>query len=301
MTEQQKQQVLSLQKEGYSVREIAAEMGLPKTAVGNVIKGIHDGGVGYVDTEGDRLSKAGNTVNAELGRLELELKHERAMKEIELREKEMGLQRKQLELQEIQTQNERDRLRSEEQRLESLADQENARRERREEKFVERYDDLLGELMQNCQDSTWTVAELDELARRADKLQTDVLRHCNRHDFDEDVLAIYHNLAEIGDLAEGLKNGRTSAKSKVDVNLTDKERESLKDRLSILSFADLVSDEEDNEDEDEDEEAERTPIRALEALSGTEEDTSEEESNDNGGLIKVIGGLALAGILLTRK
>ncbi len=301
MTENQKSKIHDLRREGYSVREIAAELSLPKSTVGFVVKDYDAENLAGDEPEDEQPAKRGGHTDAELGRLTAQLEHEREMRKHDLREQELDLERQQMKLKTVQAENERQRLeqvKKDSTNLDELAERDFARQFSREQKLFDHYEKLVAELMDNCQDTEWTVAELDEVADRADALREKIEAHCEKYDVDVDELAIYVNLSELKDYVEKLKKKQTSSESKVTVDLTDKEKNRLSVRWLLLGFDDEVTDDDETEEDDDDDEEDLAPIRTRKTLAGAD---AKDEKKGGGSLLPILGGLTLLGVVLSKK
>ncbi len=283
MSNEQQNQILELRNAGYSVREIAAELDLSKSAVGQIVKERSESSV---EPEPAR-DKAANT---ELGKLQMQLDHERQMRRFDVEESKAKLEQARLDLK-------AERMRQSTAEGESddmgeVEEEKTARQIIREERLLEGFQRLSGEFLANCRDSTWSVGELDELADRAESLRGKIEKHCQVYDLDADGLAIYVYLDELGSLADKLKAGEESPKRTVEVDLTETEAEKLKARWDVDDFDQEF--EQDQED-DEVEEEEQLPIRGKKALAGADQKSSSDNS------FPLLLGAVIGGVYLLSK
>ena len=263
MTNQQIMQATRFQEEGHSLREIAEKLGVSKSAVDRALK--------EETTLTDALNPTIATVtpmrrtdtpeSIELGKLDLELTHERKMTELKIRQDELALQRRQVELEAERIDNEKKMLQLREKHLEHDQKGEEERVGLQKEMLLTRFNRLVREVLNNCVESTWSEGEVDDFLERSKALRNRVSRFCDGQTIDEDELAIHHYLKSLIKLIEQTKENHTHFfGSDVEVDFDKKQIKAIKTWL-INDFEKVYQKpatkkgaDEDDEDDNDDEE-----------------------------------------------
>lgn len=177
MEEQLIDDVLDLRVQGYSIRDIAAELGIKKSQVERMLNEHRytltkmQGNVSD-EPDGNR-STVTDEQTAETIR-QLEEIHQQIVREkavLESRNKEM-------------------------ERLLALTPNkqqviEEFRRKTREEKLVARSNRLLNEVLENCDNCSWSDDEIDDFLERCENLKDRLKAFCDANDIDERKLLVY--------------------------------------------------------------------------------------------------------------
>lgn len=117
----------------------------------------------------------------------------------------------------------------------------------RQDKLVKRYNRLIQELLDNCDDLRWTGDEVDDFLQLAEAVRTSVQQYCDANAIDERRLLIYNGLSFIIDEVSEMQDDQTSgffASSSVDFDFSDEYQTKLKsymvDRFELESPRDLL-------------------------------------------------------------
>lgn len=117
----------------------------------------------------------------------------------------------------------------------------------RQDKLVRRYNRLIQELLDNCDDLRWTGDEVDDFLQLAEAVRTSVQQYCDANAIDERRLLIYNGLSFIIDEISEMQDDQTSgffASSSVDFDFGDEYQAKLKsymvDRFEQESPRDLM-------------------------------------------------------------
>ena len=219
MTASQITMARQLQDEGRSLQYIADKLDVPKSSLHRALRdddtmpiGDAPTDVKPTDTDAKPTEKrpAPASQNVELGKLDLQLSHERKMAELKIRQDELAIQRRQVELDAERAANEKELLAIRQQQFQREQDQEEEKVVAEKEMVVERHNKLVRELLKNCEDATWSETEVDEFIARIKKVQTKITKLCDRHIMDEEGLAIYHHSAALLKLIETTKEEESS-------------------------------------------------------------------------------------------
>jgi len=206
--------IRDLRNQGLSIRDIADETGLSKSAVDRALKDdtIPIGKSPGNDTTAEPTAKLtekrptpATSGNVELGKLDLELSHERFLAKIKIEQESMALQRRQLEIEAERIEHERKVLANREKTIEWQQQAEEDKLAQQKEMLMDRHNRLVRELLKNCQDSSWSEPETDEYIDRVKKTQKKVTRFCDEQAINEDGLAIHRNLSSLLKLVETTK------------------------------------------------------------------------------------------------
>jgi predicted transcriptional regulator len=175
MNQQTINDVLELRVQGYSIRDIAAELGIPKSRVEKCLNENRD--------ELDRLildvadepqptPELDSTMIESLKRLE-ELHADIVRERSEMAQKKAELEKMLSEMPNKQ------------QVIEEY------RKKSREAKLVNRTNRLINEVLDNCDDCSWSGDDIDDFQERAESLKDRVKSFCDANDIDETKLLIY--------------------------------------------------------------------------------------------------------------
>ena len=246
-----------MRQQGYSIRDIAAELGIPKSTVDNGLRNYQPSVAGLDDEEPTMIKRAatGSLATGEsLGLVEARLSHERKMTELSFRQEEIKLQRKGLELRELEAANERDMLVIKKSQLDLAASAENERIEGRKRQFVGKFNRLVKELLDNCgEDDTWSEEEVTDYLERAEALGEKILQFCDYHHFDDESLVIVINLDALVAYVENAKDEKSGMFTSDVCFDADKEQKREIESWIVSDF-DEEADEEDEDSDDEQEE-----------------------------------------------
>ena len=213
MNEQQLAQAYSLRQQGYSIRDIAAELDIPKSSVDTGLRNYQPSVSALDDTEPAALKRTviGSPATGEgLGLVEARLSHERKMTELSFRQEEIKLQRKGLELRELEAANEREMLAIKKSQLDMVASAEDERVEGRKRQFVGKFNRLLKELLDNCgEDDTWSEEEVTDYLERVEALGEKIRQFCDYHHLDDESLVVMTNLDALVTYVENAKDEKS--------------------------------------------------------------------------------------------
>ena len=229
------EQIIELREAGYSIREVASEVGVPKSTVERALKS-------------DMPAAVSNTTpvpfavnNPQVG------ESTNRTDQARLREREIDLREKEIEL-------EKARLESQTKTTDRLEEAKAGRLEARKQVLADKFNRLLREFIDNCQESTWETDEVEDFIERADTLLGKVTALCESVPMDEESLAIWNHLDILIGFMEELLEGQGKGifgKSAIELDLSDQEQNRFAE-FAILDFEDEYVEEEDRE-EDEDE------------------------------------------------
>lgn len=266
MTTDQLQTLQGLRKEGMSIRGIAEEMGITKSAVEKALK----------DSDGPEQPAERTLSGGEARTLE----HEREMKKmdnerkaLELKERELAIREKEVEAKARQTISPR-----------AADDRRDDKVEAKKSLLLTQYKRLTKEFFDNCQDSTWDTDEVDDYVSRLEDLQERIEKFCDAEAIDHEELAVWVNL---GTLVEGVTEqkeeqaGGFFSKAEVDFDLSDDVVAEMEEQYKVEDFEDehVELDEDDlDEEDDEDDEDEQDEDSDEE---GDEDDEEEAMPDDN--------------------
>jgi hypothetical protein len=196
ITASQTSQVLKLNQEGYSLRQIATEVGVSKSSVERILK-EHEDEEEDIEQDEDFLDTSAMTYrrstgpvpiqkdseNTSLGRLKLELHHKEVMADKEISAKKLALEEKKHHLEERQ-----------EDRIDRLADEKRKQQQQsvaqRKQTFVRRFHKLVTELIAYGQNYSWEVKDVELFLEKLSTLQEAI------EDFTDEKLHIdYEELA----------------------------------------------------------------------------------------------------------
>lgn len=229
------EQIIELREAGYSIREVASEVGVPKSTVERVLKS--DSPVPMSNATPIPFVVNNPPIGESANRTD----------QVRLREREIALREKEIELEKV-------RIESETKMTDRLEVAKAGRLEARKQVLADKFNRLLREFNDNCQDSTWEHDEVEDFIERADTLLGKVTALCESVPLDEESLAIWNHLdILIGFMEELLEEqgNRIFGKSAIELDLSDQEQKRFAG-FAILDFEDeYVEEEEDSEEEDE--------------------------------------------------
>ena len=233
LTDQQANQALQFRREGYSIRDIAAELGVPKSQIEKLLNQQPRIPVplanpmaqqaGYpapspVSAQEqaqreERLAQMQSGIEADRQALDEKARiladqeqqilsrsnmyaittreHSRQLEQLAEREKSLSQERLALD----------DRYAEIQRLLQSMPKQEEQyevfRKRARQDKLVNRYNRLLQEVLEHCDDCRWSGDEVDEFLEKAESLKDQVMAFCDANQIDERRLLIFQGLAFI--------------------------------------------------------------------------------------------------------
>ena len=215
MTRSQIATARELQDDGRSLQYIADQLGVSKSALHRALKEddtMPIGGTPGEDPAAEPTTKPTEkrpapaiSGNVELGKLDLELSHEREMTKLKIKQDELAVQRRQNELAAEQVEADKKMLAIRERQIAAEQQAEEDKVTAHRDMLVDRHNRLVRELLKNCEDSTWSEHEVDEYIDRVKTTQKKVTRFCEQQAIDEDGLAIYRNLSSLLKLVEKIK------------------------------------------------------------------------------------------------
>lgn len=191
-----------LREQGYSIREIAAELDVTKSAVERGLKLMpHSDRPTMAGTPKPSANPLSGNVPAKTtpGELDKQREHEREMKKLDIQERELALREREL---------------SGKQPLSGFVispptdtpERESKRTEKRKIMFVDKFNALVEELLDNTQDATWDTKEIDQLLDRAEFLRQQIRLFCDANDTDEEGLKIWYSLKQFTTYLEGMRS-----------------------------------------------------------------------------------------------
>lgn len=263
MNEHELEQAYGLRQQGYSIRDIAAELDIPKSTVDNGLRNYQPSVAGLADVEPVTTKRAATATGSpatgeSLGLIEARLSHERKMTELSFRQEEIKLQRKGLELREMEAANERDMLAIKKSQLDLASTAENERVEGRKRQYLGKFNRLVKELLDNCgEDDTWSEEEVTDYLERAEALEDKILQFCDYHHIDDESLVIVANLGVLVAYVEKAKDEKSGMFTSDVCFDADKEQKREIGSWVVSDFdeeADEDSDDEQEEDADEEDE-----------------------------------------------
>lgn len=241
LTPQQAQKALQLRQEGYSLRDIAAELDVNKSKIEKLL--VEQNAIAVARTMiGQQLgidqpAAGARPVPIETSQLQRELESERTRLAAEARrlaDWEQQLLRQSTsfrasssehsrELNELaqqtailaQERSEFDRRQTEQQQqLQATPGQEQAyeafRIRARQDKLVSQYNRMIQDLLDSCDDCRWSGDEVDDYLERAETLKAKIVAFCNAHRIDERRLLMYVGLDYLINDIEEEKDEQTS-------------------------------------------------------------------------------------------
>ena len=259
--EQQLEQAYSLRQQGYSIRDIAAELDIPKSTVDSGLRNYQPPVSVFDDAEplapmqaSKRAVISSPATGESLGLVEARLSHERKMTELSFRQEEIKLQRKGLELRELEAANEREMLVIKKSQLDLAASAEEERVEGRKRQFVGKFNRLLNELLDNCgEDDTWSEEEVADYLERAEALGEKILQFCDYHHIDDESLIIVANLDTLIAYVEKAKDEKSGMFSSDVCFEADKEQKRKIESWVVSDFDEEAGEDEGDNEADEQE------------------------------------------------
>ncbi len=160
----------------------------------------------------------------------LELEHSRAMAELDIRRLEAENERIRLQLQERSV------------GVDTLELE-------RKQRLLNRYNELVTEFVESCQESTWHESEIEEFLDRCEALKVKIEEYCKLRYIKPETLQIYGNL---GKMIQQMKNAYNSIgifSSRYHFDLCDKSKKRWQDtKLESFDTAVIVQGEEPEEE-----------------------------------------------------
>lgn len=250
LTPQQVARVHQLRNEGYTIREVADEMGVAKFHVEQAIKQpvtvtppmppVPATYAYPVPAAQQELVEQRNHVADEARRItdwQQQLLRQSTpyaiTSQTHIQEME-ALTKQSAELAELRADLERREAALKDQ-LQATPDQqtqyEQFRRRAREEKFIKRYNRLIQQLLDHCDDVRWTGDEVDDFLQLAETVKANVQQYCDANAIDERRLLIYTGVSFIIDEVSEMQDDQTSgffASSSVDFDFSEGYQDKLK-------------------------------------------------------------------------
>jgi DNA repair exonuclease SbcCD ATPase subunit len=247
LTPQQISQALQLRKEGYSIRDVANELGVPKSRIERLnLQSMSSPSVSFnpqPDSREYELSNRERQINQQQAELdakrdELNQKarlladqeqqilsrsnmfsittreHTRQLDELAqrqqaLREEQLAFEDRKKEIQQLLL-----KLPHREEQYESF------RKRARQDKLVNRYNRLIQEILDNCDDCRWSGDDVDDFLERAESIKDKVVAFCDANQIDERRLLIYQGLIFIiNDIEEEQEDQTTGLFSSASVDI----------------------------------------------------------------------------------
>lgn len=277
-TNEQIQEALKLKKLGYSLREIATELGTSKSSVERWIKS-QDTTVEEIDTNedyrGTSRSLSGTYMGTEpgrsmseyeyeLGKLKLLNSHAEMMADKKLKERELNLMEQEQRLKEqVQSLKEHKIDFKQEKKFKKLT-QKQEKIEGQKLLFLKRFKKLISELRDTCQDYNWDVEDVESYLQKVIRLRVEIENFCKKLFIDYEELEIWDTLDWINDIFEDMLDDydhRLITSGTIDFDFDDDEMQTLEESLKITAFDELCEgieefsirdDEPDYDEEDED-------------------------------------------------
>lgn len=227
---------MELREAGYSIREIASEVDVPKSTVERALKSDSSTLMSHAAPVPLAVS------NPQIGQSGDGTEHARLReREIDPGENKIVLGKASNELLTKMT--------------ERLEGAKAGRLEARKQVLADKFNRMLREFIDNCQDSTWERDEVEDFIERADILMEKVTALCERVPVDEESLAIWNHLDILIDFMEELLEEQGKwffGKSTIELDLTDQEQKRFAE-FAITDFEDEYVEDEDQDDDQDDE------------------------------------------------
>lgn len=202
MTKKQIEKAQTLEGEGYSQREIAGLLGVPLSTVNRSLKAEREGSsLAGEDEEDDKdqsvnapVSKKPVTTSADVQMLEIKLRHEKEMAELELKREQIKLDSQTVQARQQEADNHSEQLKQFEAERMAEEAKEGQRIEDRQTLLVSKFNRLLRELLHNCKEATWEADDVNDFNERIEVLKKKLVKFCAAQNIDEEELALYHNI-----------------------------------------------------------------------------------------------------------
>lgn len=284
LNDQQTRSIYQLRQEGYSIRDIASELSIPKYMVEKTLMQQPSTSLPAtpaplaqpvpVDASQQALIDERNRLNEEAQRLAdwqeqllrqstpfaiTQAQHARELEQLAKQSATLADERADLDRREADLKRLLQSLPGQEEQYEQF------RRRARQEKMVNRYNRLIQELLDNCDDIRWTGDEVDDFLELAETIKTKVTQYCDANGIDERRLLIHQGLTFLINEVSEMQDDQTSgflASSSVDFDFSDEYQTKLKsymvDRFEqqypsevppVVSPDKAVSDEDDFEND----------------------------------------------------
>lgn len=191
MNEEQITEIKRLNTEGYSPRDIADELKIEIDQVETVLassdEAATDGGKENGDIDDDDLETIAKVIDR--------LRREKA---------ELAQERERVAAERQELTNKMGQLPQHEEQYESF------KTRTHRAKMTARFNYLLNELIEDCQKSTWSGAEVDDYLERASSLREKVKKFCDGNRIDERRLLIFQGLGHVIEKITAMQKNQTS-------------------------------------------------------------------------------------------
>ena len=235
LTDGQTEQILELRESGYSIREIASEVGVPKSTVERALKSEGPA------TVSPRASLSVSNQSEEVQKIAENNKHEREMTKLQIERENNELKLKELEARTLEASVQKARIETSQKALEQAENERMEKIEGRKRVLVDKFNRLLKEFTDNCQDSTWDTSDVEDFIDRGDILLEKVTALCGKIHADEESLVIWNHLEILLDYMDEVLEGKKSlfGKAEIEFDLSKVERRRF-EAYRVDDFDDII-------------------------------------------------------------
>lgn len=243
------EQIFELREAGYSIREIAAEVNVPKSTVERILKTESiPSAVAQIN-----LGQPQPGTSHDVSIIKLQLEHQREMLKLEMSRDEMQLRKKEIELRTQEVAAQKAQIDASMKHSDRMQEEKLNQLEGRKQVLVSKFNRLLMEFVDNCQDATWDKEEVEDFIERGDALGDKIDSLCRKLNIDDESLAIWNHFEILMDYVEGQLEEQSKGLfggGTIEFSLSDRERTKVRN-LAITDFDDeYVESDEDGLDAD---------------------------------------------------
>lgn len=249
LKDEQTDQILELRESGYSIREIASEVGVPKSTVERALKSEGPA------TVSPRASLSVSNQSEEVQKIIANNRHEIEKTKLQIERENNELKKKELEARILEANNQKARIEASQKAFELAENERMEKIEGRKRVLIDKFNRLLKEFTDNCQDSTWDASDVEDFIDRGDILLEKVTAFCGKIHVDEESLAIWNHLEILVDFIEEVLETKKSifGKAELEFDLSKAERKRF-EAYRVDDFDDIYEEPEEDVDLDDEDE-----------------------------------------------
>ena len=272
LTEEQTEQILELRESGYSIREIASEVGVPKSTVERALKSEGPA------TVSPRASLSVSNQSEEVQKIIANNRHEIDKTKLLIERENNDLKKKELEARTLEASVQKARIEATQKALQQAENERMEKIEGRKRVLVDKFNRLLKEFTDNCQDSTWDQGDVEDFIDRGETLLEKVTALCGKIHVDEESLVIWNHLEILLDYMDEVLEGKKSVfgKAEIEFDLSKAERKRFK-AYRVDDFDDIYEEPEEDEDLDDDDDDDFDDDDEVDEDEDLDEEDDEED------------------------
>ena len=272
LTDGQTEQILELRESGYSIREIASEVGVPKSTVERALKSEGPA------TVSPRASLSVSNQSEEVQKIIANNRHEIDKTKLLIERENNDLKKKELEARTLEASVQKARIEATQKALQQAENERMEKIEGRKRVLVDKFNRLLKEFTDNCQDSTWDQGDVEDFIDRGETLLEKVTALCGKIHVDEESLVIWNHLEILLDYMDEVLEGKKSVfgKAEIEFDLSKAERKRFK-AYRVDDFDDIYEEPEEDEDLDDDDDDDFDDDDEVDEDEDLDEEDDEED------------------------